>query len=125
MESKNKKRQFLLIMSTVMDAQNRLVKAKYTCMVISEFYFEIGTVNYIFTLCRLINIGQITNGLMGCAVVSGAPIISAVWFPVHQRTTATGITFALGGLGPALSSVIGTNYYILSSSNVTRYMFPM
>ncbi len=39
----------------------------------------------------LVHVGQCLNGFGGIIACSGGPLISAAWFPAHQRTTATAI----------------------------------
>ena len=40
--------------------------------------------------------------------MAGPPVMSSVWFPVHQRTTATGFSAAMNNLGEAVAFIIGT-----------------
>ena len=61
---------------------------------------------YVFLHCRLIHIGQFLNGLGGPIAMGGPPLISATWFPVHQRTTATALMVVIAGFGLALSFII-------------------
>ena len=65
---------------------------------------------YVTKLClffRLMNVGQALNGLAGPITMGGAPAVSAVWFPSHQRTTATAVGTFFGMLGTALSFIVG------------------
>ncbi len=39
----------------------------------------------------LVHLGQCLNGFGGVVACSGGPLVSAAWFPAHQRTTATAI----------------------------------
>ncbi len=55
----------------------------------------------------LIHIGQILNGFPGPVAMGGAPLLSATWFPVNQRITATAICTIFNGLGIAVSFIIG------------------
>lgn len=60
------------------------------------------------TLATWLN--NISNILTGAATVvpySACALLSALWFPVHQRTTATAIATFTGYVGIALSFVIG------------------
>lgn len=55
----------------------------------------------------LINIGQILNGVAG-VIVTGAPsLLSAVWFPTNQRTTATSIAILCNFMGICLGFLLG------------------
>ena len=55
-------------------------------------------------------------GLAGPVAISGPPALSAVWFPVNQRTTATGCSAALSTLGIGVASVVGKYQYASPSS---------
>ena len=59
--------------------------------------------------CRLMNLGQALNGLAGPIAMAGPPAVSAVWFPPHQRTTATAIGTFFGMLGTASGFLIGNS----------------
>ena len=59
--------------------------------------------------CRLMNVGQALNGLAGPIAMGGPPAVSAVWFPPHQRTTATSIGTFFGMLGTAAGFLIGNS----------------
>ena len=39
--------------------------------------------------------------------MGGPPLVSAVWFPVHERTTATAVGVFMGTTGVAISFIIG------------------
>ena len=39
----------------------------------------------------LVHMGQCLNGFGAVIACSGGPLISAAWFPAHQRTIATAI----------------------------------
>jgi len=56
---------------------------------------------------RLINGGQLANGLAGPVFMAAPPLISATWFPANQRTTATSLGILSGNVGFALSFIIG------------------
>ena len=65
-----------------------------------------------FTVARspatgLAHFGQFLNGLAGPVAMSAAPVLSAAWFPPHERHTATAIVEAVNALGVALSFVLG------------------
>ncbi|EDO40262.1 predicted protein, partial [Nematostella vectensis] len=51
--------------------------------------------------------GQLLNGLAGPVTQAAPPLLSAAWFPSHQRTTATAVAALCGSLGVAMSFVIG------------------
>ena len=55
----------------------------------------------------LAHLGQIFNGLAGPVAMAAAPVLSATWFPAHERTTATAIMSMSNNLGVALSVIIG------------------
>ncbi|ELT88673.1 hypothetical protein CAPTEDRAFT_202014 [Capitella teleta] len=52
-----------------------------------------------------VHVGQFLNGLGGPLLMP--PVVSAVWFPATQRTTATSIGCFSCGFGVALSFIIG------------------
>ena len=39
--------------------------------------------------------------------MAGPPALSAVWFPVHQRTSATAFATVMGGMGVAVAFILG------------------
>ena len=51
--------------------------------------------------------------MAGPVTMGGAPLLSAIWFPVHQRTTATAVGVLSGTLGVAVSFIIGNYVGIL------------
>jgi len=53
-------------------------------------------------------IGQFLNGIGAPVAVGVPPVLSAKWFPPHQRTLATAIASMLNIAGVAASFVIGT-----------------
>ncbi|KAL5009480.1 hypothetical protein ScPMuIL_011785 [Solemya velum] len=59
------------------------------------------------TATWLINIAHILNGLAGPVWASAPPVLSAAWFPAHQRTTATAITSMASYIGVAIGFIIG------------------
>ncbi|XP_063417712.1 solute carrier family 49 member 4-like [Mytilus trossulus] len=54
-----------------------------------------------------INIGQCLNGLAGPIAMGGPPLVSATWFPLHERTTATSLGFCMNLIGIAVSFLLG------------------
>lgn len=70
-----------------------------------------------------VNIGQLLNGLAGPVAMGGPPVLSALWFPANERTTATALNIVLNNLGLAVSFIIGP-YFVPDkpdNSNVTVY----
>eukprot|EP00756_Hemistasia_phaeocysticola_P033840 Hpha_TRINITY_DN16485_c2_g9::TRINITY_DN16485_c2_g9_i1::g.160463::m.160463/K15381/DIRC2, SLC49A3; MFS transporter, FLVCR family, disrupted in renal carcinoma protein 2 len=55
----------------------------------------------------LMHAGQILNGVAGPYAMSVGPVLSAQWFPVHERTTATSIAAVANYGGTALTFVLG------------------
>ncbi|XP_062521351.1 solute carrier family 49 member 4 homolog [Corticium candelabrum] len=53
------------------------------------------------------HVGLFLNGLAGPVAMSAPPLISAVWFPPGQRTTATAVTALSAYYGLSFSFVIG------------------
>ncbi|XP_033625226.1 LOW QUALITY PROTEIN: solute carrier family 49 member 4 homolog [Asterias rubens] len=54
-----------------------------------------------------VNVGQIFINLSGPLLSAAPTILSAVWFPPHQRTTATAISTASVSMGFAVSFLVG------------------
>ena len=52
------------------------------------------------------------NGLAGPVAMGGPPVLSALWFPANERTTATALNIVLNNLGLGASFIIG-NYLFL------------
>ena len=46
-----------------------------------------------------IHAGQIFNGIAGCVLSAAPPFLSNMWFPPHERITATGIATLLTYMG--------------------------
>ncbi|KAL3831879.1 hypothetical protein ACJMK2_023576 [Sinanodonta woodiana] len=55
----------------------------------------------------LIHVGQFLNGVAGPVGMGGPPVVSAEWFPPHQRTTSTAISVVISTLGIATSFLLG------------------
>ena len=53
------------------------------------------------------NAGHFFIGLAGPVLMGGPPLVSATWFPPHQRTTSTAISTAFAFIGIAASFLIG------------------
>ena len=51
--------------------------------------------------------GQLINGIAGTVPVAGPGLLSGLWFPQHQRATATAISTVAGNLGVSCSFLIG------------------
>ncbi|XP_052078010.1 solute carrier family 49 member 4-like [Mytilus californianus] len=62
-----------------------------------------------------INIGQSLNGLAGPIAMGGPPLVSATWFPLHERTTATSLGFCMNLIGIAVSFLLGP--YVVSNTS--------
>ena len=52
-------------------------------------------------------LGQFFNGLAGPVTQAGPPVLSSLWFPPNERTTATALASLTGSMGIAVSYVIG------------------
>ncbi|KAL3831880.1 hypothetical protein ACJMK2_023577 [Sinanodonta woodiana] len=59
------------------------------------------------TATWLIHIGQLLNGVAGPVSMGGPPVVSAEWFPPHQRTTATALSIIISSLGVGASFLLG------------------
>ena len=53
------------------------------------------------------HVGQMLNGLAGPVGMSVGPVLSAAWFPPHERTTATSFSAMFNILGNAVFMVVG------------------
>ncbi|CAC5362491.1 DIRC2 [Mytilus coruscus] len=70
-----------------------------------------------------VNIGQLLNGLAGPVAMGGPPVLSALWFPANERTTATAINLVFNNLGLGVSFIIGP-YFVPDKpdkSNTTTF----
>lgn len=65
----------------------------------------------------MLNIGQFIIMAAGPVPISGPPLISATWFPSHERTTATAIATLAGYFGIAMSFTLGPT--LVPFSNIT------
>lgn len=66
-----------------------------------------------------VNIGQFLNGLAGPVAMGVPPVLSALWFPVKERTTATAISFVISSIGIAVSFALGPYMVPDRTSNST------
>nr|KAG5703789.1 hypothetical protein BaRGS_009587 [Batillaria attramentaria] len=55
----------------------------------------------------LMHFGHFLNGLGGPVAMGGPAFVSAVWFPLHERATATAIGTAMNYMGVAIAFVLG------------------
>ena len=53
----------------------------------------------LFFAVSFIHAGQILNGLGGCVVMAAPPLLSNIWFPPHERITATGVSTLMNYIG--------------------------
>ncbi|KAJ8297827.1 hypothetical protein KUTeg_024358 [Tegillarca granosa] len=53
------------------------------------------------------NIAQILNGIAGPVCFGVAPVLSSIWFPTDQRTTATALSVQISGLSGAVQFLLG------------------
>ena len=70
---------------------------------------------------RLVVIGSVSIGIVNCFALAGAPLLSVVWFPVSERTTATALAAmsTYFGLGSAfIAGKFYVFYFILVRSNI-------
>ena len=77
----------------------------YGCMVLTTVSKIITMETYPATI--LIGIGQIFNGIANSVTGAIPPVVSEVWFPLNERTTATAIAALAAGLGSATTFIIG------------------
>merc|ERR550519_2403156 len=61
------------------------------------------------------HICAILNGIAGIIVCSAPPAVSAAWFPVDERVTATSIGQLLNSLGGGLSFLLASSFIKESS----------
>ncbi|XP_064644031.1 solute carrier family 49 member 4 homolog isoform X1 [Lineus longissimus] len=74
----------------------------------------------------LANAGAFLNGAAGPVAMAASPVLSSVWFPPDERTTATAVSSTLNYMGVALSFVVGPAIVKdLLPGNVTNASVPM
>ena len=61
----------------------------------------------VYAISRCAHLGNIFVGLAGPVAFAAGPVLSSVWFPPHQRTTATAIATIAGFAGAAACFVVG------------------
>ncbi|XP_072020912.1 solute carrier family 49 member 4-like [Amphiura filiformis] len=70
----------------------------------------------------VMNAGHVFIGLAGPVLMACPPLVSATWFPPHQRTTSTAYLTAMAYMGVACSFLIGplivSNVHILNSTAI-------
>ncbi|XP_070182618.1 choline/ethanolamine transporter flvcr2b-like, partial [Littorina saxatilis] len=86
---------------------------RWSC-VFSAFLVLVGTALRCITMHTptvtwLIHVGHFLNGVAGPVAMGGPPAVSAVWFPLHERATATAIGTACNYLGVAVAFILGPN----------------
>ncbi|XP_063413837.1 solute carrier family 49 member 4 homolog [Mytilus trossulus] len=62
------------------------------------------------------NIGQLLNGLAGPIAFGAPPVLSALWFPANERTTATALNTVLNSVGSALTFTLGPHLVLFRGS---------
>ena len=68
----------------------------------SKRYFFVNLFLYYsitLLICSFIHAGQMLNGIAGCVVMAAPPYLSNLWFPPHERITATGVATLLNYMG--------------------------
>ena len=55
---------------------------------------------------HFIHLGQMLNGLAGPVAMGAPPLVSALWFPEHERIKSTAIGTIASGFGVAVSFII-------------------
>jgi FLVCR family MFS transporter len=71
----------------------------------------------------LLHAGQIINAAAGPVVMSSPSLLSAVWFPPHQRATATSLAYLGGNLGGAVGFLLGPYIIADNADNVPMFLF--
>ncbi|XP_025082550.1 disrupted in renal carcinoma protein 2 homolog [Pomacea canaliculata] len=71
------------------------------------------------TVTWTMHLGSILNGLGGPVTMAGPAVLSAVWFPTHERTTATAIGAIMSGLGNGVSFLLGPQIVPLPPANMS------
>ncbi|XP_059151236.1 solute carrier family 49 member 4 homolog [Physella acuta] len=99
-------------------------------VLVSAFLLAVGTVLRVITsdpevATLLIHVGQFLCGLSGPIAFACPPTISALWFPPHERVTATSIGSSAGLFGIAISfiigpAVVGSYVEVVNESDVLR-----
>lgn len=88
------------------------VKGLRLATIISTSLSALGTVLRCITMeppavTWLMHLGQILSGIAGPVFMAGPVVVSAVWFPPSQRTTATAIGALAGSAGSAVCFIMG------------------
>ena len=58
-------------------------------------------------LHRLIAIGSCLAGITACITMAAPPLLSVLWFPTSERTTATALSAMAGYLGTGVAFITG------------------
>ncbi len=66
----------------------------------------------------LVHLGQFLNGFGGIVAMGGSALMSSVWFPVEQRSTATALISITNSFGASLSFIL-PQYIVPSLTAVT------
>ena len=69
------------------------------------------------------HICAIFDGIAGVTIMAAPPLISSLWFPINERTTATSINQAGNMLGNGLSMLIGPALVMLNDTNTNDTSF--
>ncbi|XP_067935939.1 solute carrier family 49 member 4-like [Watersipora subatra] len=55
----------------------------------------------------LVVIGSLFNGLTACITMAAPPLLSVIWFPLSERTTATALSSMAGYMGTGMAFLTG------------------
>ena len=64
-------------------------------------------IEYVLIFCRLIWLGGFILGGTNGIFMAAPPLVSVLWFPVQERTTATSIGTAASFIGGSLNFLAG------------------
>lgn len=71
---------------------------------------------------RMVDIGSIFNGVAASITMAGPPLLSVIWFPVHERTTATALAAGASYLGTGVSFLSGEENILVDLSAGSCYI---
>ena len=108
----------VLAWARVVDGQNGIRRATVLacCALVVNSWLRIPEWSVGLPLQSAMVVQAISNGLAGAPIALVPPVLSAAWFPVQERTSATGFMVTCNYLGQAVGFFLGPSVVPFRSS---------
>ena len=106
---------FCLVFCHVFCFLSRLLFSVMSSLCLSSSYdFEIARIElHAIFYCRVMVFGSVFNGVAASITMAAPSLLSVIWFPLNERTTATALGAASGYVGTGVAFVAGRSLYSL------------